>query len=68
MALQLVFPDTGKGNVSKTKPSKNVVENVPKHVAEVYKPRTEYQDVDSKNLTQTLKLIHVCNKPTMKMA
>lgn len=52
--FHIVFPKTDKGNVSKYKPSKTVVENMPKNVAEVPKLRTKSPDVDSKNLTQNL--------------
>lgn len=44
--LQMVFPESSKGNASKTiKSSKVVIENVSKIVVESSKPRTK--DVDS---------------------
>lgn len=45
-----------------SKPSKDVVENEPKKISEVSKPRTKSQEFDSENLTQTLESIHVCYK------
>lgn len=62
MPLQVVFSETGKGNVSKNnKPSNDVAENMSKVVAKSPKPRTK--NVDSINLNQTLYFIHACDKP-----
>lgn len=60
----MVFLDSNQGNVSKTKPLKNIVENMSENVVEVSKPCTKTQDVYLKNLTHTLDFLHAYDKPS----
>lgn len=61
--IQMIVPVIIQGNFSKTNPYKNVVESVSKNVAEISKPSSMVQDVDSKNLTLTLDSVNVCDQP-----
>lgn len=61
--IQMIVPVIVQGNVPKAKQFKNDVKNVSENVVDISKPISKIQDVDSKNLTQTLESLHAYDQP-----